>query len=702
MSTPFSRRSFLKGAAATAAAGTLLTHNSPSATAQPLSGTTTHPLTNNSPGTWKVGCGLADMTGACAGQGMMGFAAAQQIAMGIRQRYFARAFIFIDPASQQRLVYVNVDMACFFEEIRVQVLENLQRKFGNLYPSERLCITATHNHNSCGGTSSSWAYNMSSKGFRQNSFDAEVTGITEAIERAHKNIRPAELFLGRSELWNASVNRSPSAFARNPQADKDYYPHAIDPRVTVLRIKQSGKDVGAITWFATHGTSMTEQNRYLSPDNKGLAAYYWEHGMHGVDYLSDDIPFVSAFSQTNTGDLTPSLFAEWLDPKGPTEDNILNAHIIGKRQLKACQRAWESAVPLTGSGLEVAFSHFTMANQKVSGRFTADGKDSRTTHAVMGWTAAAASLEDNHYSQTWPLMKEGDKDPLAPLWQALDNTEVPRSDFSLQAPKINLLPLGYTFPKGVTEVLPLQIIRLGDLYLICAPAEFTQVAGLRVRRVVAQELGVDLEQTIFQGYSNSYNQYVTTPEEYLDQQYEGGETLYGVETLGLYKQNFHYLATCLKAHKPAPKGSDIEIPWGSMDTLPKVPADTAPKGKKFGDVLVQPQAFYYPGNRVTVDFVGGHPNNNVRRGGTYHEVQRWEKGRWVRVYDDTTAETMFHWERPEKSRSESINRVRWIIPNDCPAGRYRVVHYGDSRDKRGVITPYTGISRTFQVRKQTY
>lgn len=98
---------------------------------------------------------------------MMGFAAAHQIAMGIRQRYFARAFIFVDPATSKRLVYVNVDMACFFEEIRLQVLENLKQRHGNLYPSEQLCITATHNHNSCGGTSSSWAYNMAAKGFRR-------------------------------------------------------------------------------------------------------------------------------------------------------------------------------------------------------------------------------------------------------------------------------------------------------------------------------------------------------------------------------------------------------------------------------------------------------------------------------------------------------------------------------------------------------
>ncbi|MEU6940439.1 neutral/alkaline non-lysosomal ceramidase N-terminal domain-containing protein, partial [Streptomyces rubiginosohelvolus] len=32
---------------------------------------------------------------------------------------------------------------------------------------------------------------------------------------------------------------------------------------------------------------------------------------------------------------------------------------------------------------------------------------------------------------------------------------------------------------------------------------------------------------LLQGYANAYSQYVTTPEEYDTQNYEGGSTLYG-------------------------------------------------------------------------------------------------------------------------------------------------------------------------------
>ena len=56
-----------------------------------------------------------------------------------------------------------------------------------------------------------------------------------------------------------------------------------------LRIERDGRLVGAINWFATHGTSMTNRNMLISGDNKGYAAYHWEHrapGMVGAAHLS--------------------------------------------------------------------------------------------------------------------------------------------------------------------------------------------------------------------------------------------------------------------------------------------------------------------------------------------------------------------------------------------------------------------------------
>src|SRR5205823_5350346 len=66
----------------------------------------------------------------------------------------------------------------------------------------------------------------------------------------------------------------------------------------------------------------------------------------------------------------------------------------------------------------------------------------------------------------------------------------------------------------IQERIPVQLVRLGQLYLIGLPAEVTIVSGLRLRRAVAGVLDAPLSNVLVAGYSNGYIHYVTTPEEY--------------------------------------------------------------------------------------------------------------------------------------------------------------------------------------------
>jgi hypothetical protein len=78
-------------------------------------------------------------------------------------------------------------------------------------------------------------YNSNTKGFRPKTFGALVDGIVEAVGRAHADLAPSTLVLSHGELHDASVNRSPLAFARNPAAERAFFPDAIDPQTTLLR-----------------------------------------------------------------------------------------------------------------------------------------------------------------------------------------------------------------------------------------------------------------------------------------------------------------------------------------------------------------------------------------------------------------------------------------------------------------------------------
>lgn len=50
---------------------------------------------------------------------------------------------------------------------------------------------------------------------------------------------------------------------------------------------------------------------------------------------------------------------------------------------------------------------------------------------------------------------------------------------------------------------------------------------------------------VIAGLSNTYADYIVTPEEYIVQRYEGASTIYGPYTLPAYIQEFNKLAVAL-------------------------------------------------------------------------------------------------------------------------------------------------------------
>jgi neutral ceramidase len=102
------------------------------------------------------------------------------------------------------------------------------------------------------------------------------------------------------------------------------------------------------------------------------------------------------------------------------------------------------------------------------------------------------------------------------------------------------------------QVLPVQLVVLGEIAIAAAPGEFTTVAGRRVRKLVAEELRpLGVEEVVFAGYANDYAGYVVTPEEYALQNYEGASTHFGQWTLPAYLTVFRRLARQLRAEAHA-------------------------------------------------------------------------------------------------------------------------------------------------------
>ncbi|MFI6870382.1 neutral/alkaline ceramidase [Nocardia sp. NPDC050406] len=675
-----SRRTVLAGAAAgSAALAAAATLAGPGGSARAASGE------------YLIGVGLSDITGPAAECGMMGYSQFGQDTAGIHLRPRARAYV-ID-SGDRRIAYVVADNGMIFQSVHRGVMAELARRFGDRYTEQNVLLTSTHSHATCGGSSHDYAYNLSILGFQQQVYDAEVAGIVEAIAAADADLGPGSLELGRGELHDASVNRSRIAFERNPEADKAHFPNAIDPAVTVLSLRKGGRQVGAITWFATHNTSMSNKNRLISGDNKGYASFAFEHDEHGVRYLDGAADFVAAFPQTNSGDISPNLNLR--PTSGPTEDEFENTRIIGERQYHAGKAALASARAISGP-VDASLCYIDLADIAVDGRWTPNGQPRHTAPACAGVALIAGSVEDGPGLPGVPI-PEGVRNPFV---DALGGANAPVPDWlaDAQAPKAIVAPLGLMPPAAwVPSVVPIQIVRIGELYLAAGGGEFTIVSGLRIRRVVAEALGVGLDQVLLQGYANAYHEYVVTPEEYDAQQYEGGSTLYGRYTLPAYQQEFHRLATAFAARQTVPRGPaprDVSAMQPSFVAAPG--PDAALPGVDFGAALAQPAASYARGEQASVEFLSAHPKHNTRRNGTFLEVQRDMPGGWTRVANEGEWAVKFYWSR--RGTDVSVARFTWDIPADAAPGRYRFQHFADQLTADGALRPFTGYSNDFEVR----
>lgn len=619
---------------------------------------------------YRFGLGKADITGEAAEVGMMGYSSLEQKTAGIHMRQWARAFVIEEAASGRRLVYVNTDLGMIFQAVHLKVLARLKAKYPGVYDENNVMLAATHTHSGPGGFSHYAMYNLSVLGFQEKTFNAIVDGIVRSIERAQARLQPGRLFYGSGELRNASRNRSLLSHLKNP--DIAGYEDGIDSQMSVLSfVDANGELAGAISWFPVHSTSMTNANHLISPDNKGYASYHWEHD------VSRKSGFVAAFAQTNAGNLSPNLN---LKPgSGPFDNEFDNTREIGLRQFaKAYEIAGQAQEEVLGE-LDSRFRFVDFTRLPIRPEFT-DGQPRQLCTAAIGTSLAAGSTEDG----PGPLgLDEGNNPFLSALGGLL--TGVPPQELvQCQAEKTILADTGNKKPYPWTPtVLPIQMFRIGQLELLGAPAEFTVMAGVRIRRAVqAASEAAGIRHVVFNGYANAYASYVTTREEYAAQEYEGGSTLYGPWTQAAYQQLFVDMAVALRERLPVETSAIApDLSCCQMNFQTGVVADDPYIGKSFGDVLQQPRESYRIGDKVTVAFVTGHPKNDLRTEKTFLEVVNIGKdGKQtpVTVATDNDWDTQYHWERVGISASKAT--ISWSIPPGTEPGHYYIRHYGNAKN----------------------
>lgn len=627
-----------------------------------------------------VGRGMADMTGEPLGAGMNGYAVSEQTTNGVRFRQMARAFIFVDSAGGRSLHVVG-EMGLMFQSIQLEVLRRLNAKFGDLYHQGNTFITATHTHTGPGGTSGHLMVDLVTLGFRPVTFEATVAGIVLAVERAHEDIQPSVVRLTRGEVKEAGANRSFQAFKRNTDDALELFPDGVNRESLTLHISRGGTEVGLLNWYGLHATCFGHEHRLIDGDHKGWASWELETS-HGVSHRDPAThSFIAAFGTGGQGDITPNM---GLKPKsGPGfHDEALSAAILGQRQIDGVEGDSVALPPAGAARVRNVHKWVDMRSFVVDGKFTDDGAEHKLGPAVLGAAFAATSQEDGGPALIFNEGERGGND-----WvNVLTGMFVTKEMREIHGNKEQLLFMGYV--EGmIQQTLMYSISEVGGIYIATLSMEPTTMAAYRIRRQVAKVLDVPIERVVCQGYTSGYAHYVTTPEEYDNQDYEGGATIFGRYQLPAVIQIFDELAVALRDGTPVDSGE----PAGDLTgIIPKSLAgrpgiDRPDWGKKFGDeIVVTPNVRV--GQKASATFAFANPNSDLRLNDGYVLI---EDGGGRIVADDFHANTTVEF---MKHLDVTNARVTWDTTGFAP-GTYTVTVRGTSRAIGGKLTPFTGATK---------
>lgn len=645
-----------------------------------------------------VGTGIYDITGPAAEIDLMGYADPKQLSSGLHSRLWSRAFVIADPKTQKRVVFISADLGMIFQSVKQGVVNKLANVFPDKrYIDQNIMISATHTHSGPGGYAFDTLYNFTVRGFYKAHYETIVNGIVQSIIRADHNLEPGNILISQTNLQDDTVNRSIKAYEKNPIEERQRYDASTDKSMLQIKfVAANGQPLGLINWHAVHGVSMSSQNTLISGDNKGFASYLFEQQM-GSNYLNDKT-FVAAFAQANEGDASPNISG--YHPDGHCTSlqcqDLSHTFDIGRKQYSKAKMLFDTAVDTIGNGLDFRHQYVDMSAIQIEPSFNRGIAGAHTCQAALGYAFGAGTTDgpglDGIFHQG---QVKGDL-----LVNLLRNIIAEPTDEleKCQKPKPILLAVGLNKPAWVPHRMPVQLFKIGHLLIIGAPGEFTTMAGRRLKQDLQNTFGSDdVSYVAFAGLSNSYAGYVTTFEEYQQQNYEGGFTVFGQWTLAAYLQSFHHLAQDMIDNQPSARGELPEdLSANTASLISPVLFDDKPITKKFGSVHQQPKSQYMPGDIVHVSFWSGHPRNNFQTMKGFLAVQRFEKNQWQTVAHDWDFSTIYSWERI--GIAYAYAHIYWKIPQDAKPGEYRIQHFGHYKygwDQK--IYAYQGDSNVFKV-----
>jgi neutral ceramidase len=531
---------------------------------------------------YKVGWSKQEIAIKPRGYAMFGYGQWHHRAYGQQTSLYARALFIVDQ-KDQAIIFCCLDMGCVTSAMRMGVCSQLRERMGSAFNESSFVLTATHTHSAPGGCSHEALYNVPTPGFVPEHVAAVVSAAADAIVAAWQSAAPTELGLNTTRFADdipVAWNRSLASYNRNPdviQYDKFETHLALDRNMSLLSFRRDGELKSLLSLFGVHATCLSSHLNRHDGDNKGYASARAEETLEADG--------VAIFAQATAGDVSPHFHGkgDWKrrkSIKGEVEYVYAaqNGHYQSDRALSALANKNEETV---SGEIDSILSFIDFTNIHAAPVFANGVTDAWTSDPCHGTAFFQGTSVDGPGT---PAVLIGTVSALAnsvkalrlsPLMRKSKHAEYYRRLYASQGDKPILLeagrkqilgrPMGGILPSILDPLIgelkrqinvgaikesplvptriPLQIVTIGQLALVCCPGEFTTIAGKRVLETVKARLQKKgIMHVLICTYCNDYMGYVTTQEEYQEQAYEGGHTLFGQWTLAAFQTEFARLA----------------------------------------------------------------------------------------------------------------------------------------------------------------
>jgi hypothetical protein len=623
----------------------------------------------------RAGVARADITPPQTGYYLGGWTRADRVALGQSTRIYAHALVLQRGTTKVALV------AAELFAVPAGLQADVARKVADLgYTRATVLLAASHTHSAPGGFANDPLYNTAAPSINtitdplsfyrllnpdpadRQLYTFLVDQIAAAVRRADADRAMAAAAWGRSTLTGVTQNRSLAAHLRDhgivvgedqarPSMDPDGPDHTIDPEVDVLRVDKLVRihgrlhrmPIGAYANFADHGTVVHAETEAYSGDHHATA---WRD-------LADMIRKAGHVPRLENVDVVYPNGAEGDQTAGIVHVGPAAAVWVGSKEAEAMFAAWRDA----GAHL------------------------SRTPTLDLRWTVSCYCGRE---TKTGPVagpkpmigvpFLTGSEEGRGPLYDvthvSLEGTKSPTSD-PVQGDKVGV-------QVNPPPAVPFAVVRVGDGVLAAVPGEPTKEEGVRIRAsVLGAMAGSGVTHVVIAGLADDYMSYVTTREEYGEQSYEGGSTLYGQNEGEFVVERLAELGAALAAGRPAPAPYDFDPSYGVEPDGPPYPA-----GAASGTITAQPPATVARLGMATLAWTGGPDGHDRPVDKAFVLAQRIVGRRWRTV--DTDLGVAMLWRVDDHGHYT----LEWQPAATVPTGTYRFVV---------TATRYALTSRTFVV-----